>query len=78
MYRHETVLKVREKAERVMVDLFNGFQSRTKQMPEAWEQRVESTDDTARARIVCDYIAGMTDRYAIREHERLFGVGWDT
>ncbi len=77
MYRHETVLKVREKAERVMNDLFNGFQSREKRMPDHWEQRVEGGDDTARARIVCDYIAGMTDRYAIREHERLFGVVWD-
>jgi len=77
MYRHETVLKVRAKAERVMLDLFNGFQSRTKQMPDSWEQRVQSNDDTTRARIVCDYIAGMTDRYAIREHEQMFGKFWD-
>ena len=81
MYRHETVLKVRVKAERVMNDLFNGFQSQQKPMPDHWQQRVEEagglTDDTARARIVCDYIAGMTDRYAIREHERLYSVRWD-
>ncbi len=81
MYRHETVLQVRVKAERVMLDLFNGFQSREKPLPDHWQQRLEDaggfTDDQARARIVCDYIAGMTDRYAIREHERLFGVSWN-
>jgi len=45
------------------------------------EKRIEEAggmlDNTARARIVCDYIAGMTDRYAIREHEKLFDLSWD-
>ena len=81
MYRHEDVMKVRAKAERVMNDLFTGFQSGQKQLPDTWEHRVVeaggTSDATKRARIVCDYIAGMTDRYAIREHERLFGVSWD-
>jgi dGTPase len=81
MYRHANVLVVREKAERVMNDLFDGFQSSRKCMPDHWEQRADeaggAAGNTARARIVCDYIAGMTDRYAIREHERLFSVRWD-
>jgi len=81
MYRHEAVMKVRAKAERVMRDLFDGFQSGKHAMPDHWQARVVeaggTTDDKARARIVCDYIAGMTDRYAIREHARLYNISWD-
>ncbi len=81
MYRHETVLAVRAKAERVVKELFDGFQSKKHSLPDHWQERVKEaggdTNDTARARIVCDYIAGMTDRYAIREHARLFNVNWD-
>ncbi len=81
MYRHPDVMVVRGKAERVMKDLFAGFQSGKHMLPDHWQKRVEEagglTDDTARARIVCDYIAGMTDRYAIREHGRLFNLTWD-
>ena len=52
-------------------------------MPEDWQARVRDAggDDPARtverARVVADYIAGMTDRYAIKEHERLFELYWD-
>lgn len=81
MYRHYTVMRVRLKAERVLTDLFGAFQTRYNLLPDHWQRRVEEAggmiDDTKRARIVCDYIAGMTDRYAIREHERLFDLYWD-
>lgn len=81
MYRHFTVMRVRLKAERVVKDLFDAFLARYQLLPDHWQRRVEDVggmmDDTARARIVCDYIAGMTDRYAIREHERLFDLYWD-
>ncbi|PZO88006.1 MAG: deoxyguanosinetriphosphate triphosphohydrolase [Micavibrio aeruginosavorus] len=81
MYRHYTVMRVRLKAERVLHDLFDALLARYQLLPEHWQKRVEDagglTDDTARARIVCDYIAGMTDRYAVREHERLFDLYWD-
>lgn len=81
MYRHYTVMRVRLKAERVLSDLFDAFQTRYNLLPDHWQRRVEEAggmiDDTKRARIVCDYIAGMTDRYAIREHERLFDLYWD-
>lgn len=81
MYRHYTVMRVRLKAERVLTDLFDAFQTRYNLLPDHWQRRVEEAggmiDDTKRARIVCDYIAGMTDRYAIREHERLFDLYWD-
>ena len=41
-------------------------------MPAEWFLRCRDTDEAARARVVCDYIAGMTDRYAIEEHRKLF------
>lgn len=81
MYRHYTVMRVRLKAERIVKDLFDAFMTRYQLLPTHWHARVEEVggmvDDTARARIVCDYIAGMTDRYAIREHEKLFDLYWD-
>ncbi len=82
MYRHYTVMRMRHKVERVVEDIFHAFHDRHTLLPDHWQRRVEEaggmTDDTARARIVCDYIAGMTDRYAIREHGRLFDINSDT
>ena len=81
MYRHYTVMRVRTKAERILNDLFYAFLDHYNLLPDHWQRRVEEAggtlEDTPRARIVCDYIAGMTDRYAIREHERLFDLHWD-
>jgi dGTPase len=81
MYHHYTVERMRNKVEHIIRDLFNAFQDKYVLLPEHWQERVEKagglTDDSARARIVCDYIAGMTDRYAIREHERIFDLYWD-
>ncbi|HEU4838240.1 MAG TPA: deoxyguanosinetriphosphate triphosphohydrolase [Micavibrio sp.] len=81
MYRHYTVMRVCAKAERILHDLFNVFLDRYNLLPDHWQRRVEEAggtlEDAPRARIVCDYIAGMTDRYAIREHERLFDIYWD-
>lgn len=81
MYRHYTVMRVRLKVERIVRELFEAFMTRYQLLPDHWQRRVEDVggmmEDTPRARIVCDYIAGMTDRYAIREHERLFDLYWD-
>jgi dGTPase len=81
MYHHYTVMRMRSKAERVINDLFYAFLDRYNLLPDHWQRRVEEAggtlEDIQRARIVCDYIAGMTDRYAIREHERLFDIYWD-
>ncbi|PZQ45731.1 MAG: deoxyguanosinetriphosphate triphosphohydrolase [Micavibrio aeruginosavorus] len=81
MYRHYTVQRVRGKVDKIVSDLFEAFIKRYQLLPEHWQRRVEEaggmTDDAACARIVCDYIAGMTDRYAIREHERLFDLYLD-
>lgn len=81
MYRHFTVNRIWLKVERLIPDLFNAFMKRYALLPDHWQERVEEAggliDNIAQARIVCDYIAGMTDRYAIREHERLFDLYWD-
>lgn len=81
MYRHYTINRIWLKVERIVGDLFNAFHSTYNVLPDNWQRRVEEAggleDEHKRARIVCDYIAGMTDRYAIREHERLFDLYWD-
>ena len=56
-------------------DLFGLFFAEPEILPDEWQNRLKGGDDARRARVVCDYIAGMTDRYAIREYERLFSVG---
>ncbi len=81
MYRHFTINRIWLKVERIVGDLFTAFVKEYTLLPDNWQRRVEEAgaqgDEQARARIVCDYIAGMTDRYAIREHERLFDLYWD-
>ena len=57
-------------------DLFPYFCAHTDQLPKQWRKDVEDADgDTALARIVSDYISGMTDRFALQEHERLIVKG---
>jgi dGTPase len=74
MYRHYRVNRMTSKARRVVGDLFDLFLSDTGCLPTAWRERTEGLRDTARARMVLDYIAGMTDRYALDEHRRLFDL----
>ncbi len=81
MYRHYTINRIRVKVERIVGDLFEAFHKNYQLFPDNWQRRVEEAggveDERIRARIVADYIAGMTDRYAIREHERVFDLYWD-
>ena len=69
MYRHPDVRKVRERADAILRRLFEAYLGDPSLMPAEWAARAE-TGDLARA--VADYIAGMTDRFAIAEHARLF------
>jgi dGTPase len=57
------------KAERVLEDLFAAYLNRPELLPTTVRVRL---DQEARARVVCDYIAGMTDRFALQEYQRLF------
>jgi dGTPase len=68
LYRHPQVMETTERARQVVTDLFERYLNAPAELPDAYGQR----QDLARA--VADYIAGMTDRFAIREHERLFGA----
>lgn len=72
VYRHEDVLAVRKLVARVVRDLFGKFHSDPGLMPEPWNLGMSDLSDAEIARRICDYIAGMTDRYAIEEHRRLF------
>jgi dGTPase len=74
MYRHPRVMKVRREASGVVEALFAAFAADSARMPQEWADAAEAApDERRRLRIVCDYIAGMTDRYAIAEHVRLTG-----
>ena len=73
MYRHYKVNRARSKAKRIVRALFDLFFAEPETLPPEWRGRDDLSDLHRRARVVCDYIAGMTDRYAIREHHRLFG-----
>lgn len=70
-YRHYRVVRMATKAERILSALFEAFVNEPEQLPPETQQRVEKSDEGIH-RVVCDYIAGMTDRYAILEYERLF------
>jgi dGTPase len=71
LYRHYQVMRMTAKARRIVADLFNTFAEEPRLLPT--EHRHKAETDAPRA--IADYVAGMTDRYAIREHRRLFAVG---
>jgi dGTPase len=79
VYRHYKVLRMTSKARRVVQQLFEAFFKDVSLMPPEYRDtalQAETAQGTAgRARAVADYIAGMTDRYAILEHRRLFEPG---
>jgi len=79
VYRHQRVLRMTIKAQRVVRALFDAFLEEVRLMPDEHRDaalRAEAHAGIAgRARCVCDYVAGMTDRYAILEHARLFDPG---
>jgi dGTPase len=77
MYRHPHIARIRMLAADVVSDLFAAFFESPDFMPDEWAQAAAAiplAEEARRARLVCDYIAGMTDRYALAEHTRLFEV----
>ncbi len=73
MYRHEKVITVRRQADRIVRDLFAHFMSDPQMMPDEWAADLEAADTGQRALRVADYIAGMTDNYALEAHRRICG-----
>ena len=76
LYLHHRVYRMMTKARRVMRDLFDALNADPRLMPPQFHAEAEAGESrhgaAGRARAVADYIAGMTDRYALDEHERLF------
>jgi dGTPase len=70
MYRHYRVVRMQAKAERFLEEMFVSFVELPAQLPPQTLARIEVVGVH---RAVCDYIAGMTDRYALEEHGRMFG-----
>lgn len=76
MYRAPSVVEMRAQVTQVVEELFPYFMSHPDQLPKQWRKDVEeASGETALACIVSDYISGMTDRFALQEHERLIGAG---
>jgi dGTPase len=69
MYRHHRVVRMAVKAERIITDLFNAYQAEPYMLPQHVQEWIE---DRGLERTISDYIAGMTDRYALQEHDKLF------
>jgi len=72
MYRHYRVNRMSSKARRIVQELFQLLHSEPQCLPTEWRQEAEDASTAVRARVVADYIAGMTDRFALDEHYRLF------
>ncbi|MDH3943864.1 MAG: deoxyguanosinetriphosphate triphosphohydrolase [Anaerolineae bacterium] len=69
LYRHHRVVRMAVKAETILTQLFNGYHNNPEMLPDQFQQLI---DQRGLERTICDYLAGMTDRYAIEEHDKLF------
>ena len=72
MYRHYRVNRMSSKARRVVHDLFALYLAEPECLPGEWRALAAGPDDPQTARVAADYLAGMTDRFALDEHHRLF------
>jgi dGTPase len=72
LYRHPSVMAVRARADTIVADLFDAYFADPALMPEGWRGVLDRAGDAVKARHVADFLAGMTDTYALKEHRRLF------
>lgn len=68
MYRHENVVKMAKKAEKVIGALFKAYSGNPKLLPDRYSSRLEADGSK---RHICDYIAGMTDRFALQQFKKI-------
>jgi len=73
LYRHPQVMETTGRAQQIVRDLFAAYAQAPQEMNPAFAQQANTSDGTLKARAIADFIAGMTDRFAAREHERLTG-----
>ncbi len=71
LYRHEKKLEMTARVQAIVRELFAHYMEDVRRMPDEYAEAASDGDEFGRARVVADYIAGMTDRFAIAEHERL-------
>ena len=69
LYRHPRVMRMQLKAERIITELFDAYREEPAQLPREVQRRLHTHP---LERVICDYIAGMTDRYAQQEYSKLF------
>ncbi len=80
MYKHYEVNRIMNKAGKILRGIYEAYIDRPDLLPDEWQKRVKiaaGESRTGHARIVADYIAGMTDRYAVTEYKKLFDIHWD-
>ncbi|MBT7076874.1 MAG: deoxyguanosinetriphosphate triphosphohydrolase, partial [Pelagibacterales bacterium] len=79
MYKHTIVNRMTLKAKKIIEDLFNAFSKDISILPSEWREEAANAKSNIKVyRLISDYIAGMTDRYAVMEHKRLYDLhgGW--
>ncbi len=74
MYRHYKLNRMTSKARRLVKDLFSLLIDEPECLPTEWREKASGAGEAATAHVLCDYIAGMTDRHALDEHRRLFDL----
>lgn len=74
LYKHYRVNRMSAKAHRIITELFNAFMNDISILPNDFQVIAQGLEDKDKARVVADYVAGMTDRFAIREYQRLFAI----
>jgi len=72
MYRHPDVMRIRESAAQVVRDLFCAYSENPDLMGGHWSHGIANLDSPAKKRRIADYLAGMTDNFALEQHRRLF------
>lgn len=72
VYRHPSVMRVMDDAEQMVFELFERYRSDPALLPDDWSEDVRTASGNGAEEVIADFVAGMTDRYAIQEHRRLF------
>ena len=78
VYRHQSIVAVTLKCQKIVKDLFEIYMNNSDLLPFSWRGLIDPFDLKSKASVVADYIAGMTDRYAIKEHESFYNLNFNS